>query len=110
MKMLTLEYGIKDFDKAAWAAIDRRESVQLIVKGNKRAVVKRALKHYREYFDAKRRGEAKRGLLLKFGWYGIRMPSFWGVYNHAELAGMQVATEEREDSLFVTFSPASVVP
>lgn len=105
-----LEYGAKNFDKAAWEAIDRRESVQLLVKGGKRATVKRALEYYREYFDARRRGQRKRGAWWKFGWYGFRMPAFWAVYNHAELAGMRVATEERDDCLVVTFSPANLAP
>ncbi len=108
--MVKLDYGIKDFDKTAWSAIDRRETVQLIVRGRKREVVKRALLHYREYFDAKRRGQASRVEWIKFGWYGIRMPTFWSVYNHAEMAGMQVATEGKDDCLLVTFAPATAVP
>ena len=108
--MLTLDYGARDFDKAAWAAIDRHEEVRLVVRGEKRQSLKRALARYRDYFDAKRRGEAKLSAWLLFGWYGLRMPTFWGIYNHGELARMQVGTEETADSLVITFSPAQKPP
>ncbi|HEX9275959.1 MAG TPA: hypothetical protein VGA51_06120 [Casimicrobiaceae bacterium] len=104
--MQMIEYGSKDFDKNAWAAIDKREPLQLIVRGEKQKTLKRALVFYQDYFDARRRGIKKRSTWLKFGYYGIRAPTFWGIYNHAELARMKVSTEEREDCLIVSFHPS----
>src|SRR5262245_44819851 len=103
--MLVLEYASKDVDRNAWSAIDRKEPLQLIVRGNKRAALKRALPFYQEYFDARRRGIRKRSFWLKFGYYGLTMPTFWGIYNHAELAGMKIATQEKDDCLVVSFLP-----
>lgn len=108
--MTTLEYGAKEFDKTAWNAIDRGESVRLLIRENKRSAVKSALEFYREYANAKHRGQRKRGAWWMFGWYGFRAPAFWALYNHAQRAGMRVSTEERVDCLVVTFSPVNTGP
>jgi hypothetical protein len=103
-----LEYGAKEFDRTAWSAIDRGEIIQLLVRGEKRSAVKRALEFYQEYAYARRLGQKKPWSWWKFGWHGIRAPAFWALYNHAQLAGMRVATEDRVDCLVVTFAPANV--
>lgn len=108
--MTNIEYGSSNFDREAWAAIDRREPLTLIVRGRKRKALKRALAFYKEYYEAKRRGEKKASTWLKFGLYGLRMPTFWGIYNHAELAGMLISTEETEDCFVVSIVPPSKVP
>ena len=102
---MTIEYGIADFDKEAWAAIDRREAVQLVIRGAKSNTLRTALAFYRDYFDARQKGTRRRWTWFKFGYYGIRAPAFWGIYNHAELAGMKVTTDEQGDRLVVSFKP-----
>jgi len=104
---MIIEYAKNNFDREAWAAIDRREPFQLIVRGGKRKALKRALAFYQEYSEARRRREKKRSTWLKFGFYGFRMPAFWGIYNHAEIAGMSISSEEREDCFVVAFLPPS---
>ena len=108
--MLSLEYGSKDFDRLAWQAIDRRDAVQLLIAGRKRSAVKRAIECYSEYVSSGRSGKRKRSLLLKFAWYVFRVPAFWGLHNHAELAGMQIRTEERDHHLVVMFLPPHMAP
>lgn len=104
--MLVIEYGAKDFEKVAWKAIDERQPVQIVVRDGKRGAVKKALDLYRQYFDGRRKGVKDRSLWFKFGYYAIRMPTFWGIYNHAELARAQVVSDEQGDSLLISFFPA----
>ena len=108
--MRVIEYGANDFDKSAWSTIDNKQPLQVLIRGPRRQPLKRALSYYREYVDARLRGGRKRLTWLKFGYYGFRTPTFWGIYNHAERAGMHITTEDRDDCLVVSFLPNPAGP
>ena len=109
--MLTIDYHDSNADRAAWAAIDRRDTFRLIVRGRKRQKLKRAVVFHHAYHHPQKKGESRNlNTWLKFSYYGFATPTFWGICNHATLAGLEISFYDTDDTLVISFAlPSSSV-
>src|SRR5262245_21225812 len=101
--MLELPYGAKDFDRIAWKETNEGRRVALRVVGSKKARIHRILSLYDEYDRASRNGANRRSILWRLGWRAILTPVIVGLCNHARLAGMSVAVQDKGSTLEVKF-------
>ena len=105
--MIELDYVDKQFDVLAAAALDKGDPIVVPLPAKSAASIKKALLLYSSYFDLRQKGKRDRILLVRFGWYGIRTPTLWGVIFKAKLMGREVSTYEIADQSFLTIGGAS---
>ena len=89
---MEINYSTTDLYSEASEAMERREVILIRVKQRAVPEVSGALRLYTEYFSEKAQGRKSLLLLLRFGWYAVRIPALWGVLNKAEIIGANVTT------------------
>jgi hypothetical protein len=107
-----IEYPRDDALSTAWAAIDRGEPVEMVIRSPWRVrLARKALPLCRFFFESSERPWRTLPNLLAFAVYGWPLAPLLAVYNHAVLTGMRPAwTEaegEAEGGIIVSFAPAA---
>lgn len=83
-------------------AVERGDPLLIRVTGPAVHTVTQANHWFDAYMRQKAQGRKNRLLLLKFGWYGVRIASLWGVLNAAELRGAEVLMTRDGPALLIT--------
>jgi hypothetical protein len=100
---MRIEYSRGDSYRMAWAAIDRSEAFDIIIRGWRVGFAKRALPLCEIFFVPSERPRRKPRHLLAMAVYGWAISPLVAVYNHAMLSDMRATWQETEGALVVSF-------
>lgn len=100
----TIEYSDRNVVDKAWKALDQRLAVDIIVRGWRVALVRRAMPLCPVFFGCGRpSARHTAGEILRMGLYGWWSAALLGIYNHALLVGMTAAWRETTGAIVVSF-------
>jgi hypothetical protein len=103
----TIEYRDRDVLDEAFFAIDQRLTVDIIVRGWRVPLVRRAMPLCEAIFGARSRGERHTRLdVLWLGLYGWWSSTLLGIYHHAVFNGMTADWRETDGVIVVSFRPS----
>ncbi|MGZ8366218.1 MAG: hypothetical protein ACXW37_07570 [Nitrospira sp.] len=103
--MLTLSYESKDFFDDTWAAAQRRESFEIVVKGFRAWLIKKAKPLVPLFIENSQQPirEKRLTILRLFFEWGLATPSFWALYVYAIGYEMQARWELHDGMVRVVF-------
>lgn len=96
---MRIEYSHGDAEDMAWAAIDRSEAFDIVIRGWRARFAKRAL----PLFVLSKRPKEPRQLLALVV-YGWPVATLLAVCNHAMFSDMRATWQETEGALVISFS------